>query len=564
MRLGKSKNRFFKGLTLIEVTLAMTITVVIFLAIVPIFYVVRKGWDSKEADAEVLQSGRILIDHINRTLSQAAEITVVSAPTNDVGHIVFVANDGNSMEYTTGAGCVTYGLAGTTQYLAGLVTKIYYACYDGNDFVHHVDANSTTAVKTIRVVNVRATVTHPTKSGHEKNFETTVYLRTKYSDVSRLVGVYQKTTKSLGANRLTPAIAQIDSTHYIYAYRASGDKGYAAILTVNTTDWSITEGAAKLFDANSCYDPAIVQVDPNHYLCVYRNNSSNRGYARVLEVNRTTWAITNRGLAIYTTDLNPNDRYGYEPALVKVDGTHCLCAYRGQTKWGCAIILEMTTPAWTVAKKAYFKYDASQGYEPALATVDGTHYLCAYGGPGDYGYAVILAVNTSTWAVTKPGSSFKYDASNGMNPALIQVNSTHYLCAYEGNSNDGFAVILAVNTGDWSVSKPASALNYEVEYDQDSGWTPSFSKVDSTHYFVAWESYQDDGAIGILIVNTSTWALSLWESVLHYVDVCAVPQLATQVDPNHFVCVYNGSGSNGYADIMERYTGGDTGGTPLP
>jgi hypothetical protein len=545
----------------------MAMMVVIFLAIVPIFYVVRKGWDSKEANAEVLQSGRVLIDHISRTLSQAAEITEVSAPVTNAGHITFIANDGNSMEYTTGAGYVTYGLAGTTQYLAGPVTQIHYACYDGNDFSKHVDANNADAVKTIRVVQIRAIVTHPTKTGHEKEFETTVYLRTKYSDVSRQVGVYQTTTKSLGSNRMTPAIAQINSTHYIYVYRASGDKGYACVLTVNTTDWSVTEGTALEFEATSCYTPALVQVDPNHYLCTFRNSSTNRGWAVVLVVNPATWTITKPQNAFqYTTNLNPNDRYGYTPALVKIDGTHCLCAYSGDASDGYAIVLTINAD-WTVTKGAYFEYDTSDGWGPDLAKVDGTHYLCAYGGSGSDGYAVILAVNTGTWAVSKPAAdpaALEYDTSNGLNPALIQVNATHYLCAYEGNSNDGFAVVLTVNTGTWKITKAAAALNYEIEYDTDSGWTPTLSKVDSRKYFCAWESYHDDGAIGIFDVNTTNWTISLWEDALHYTDTCATPALATQVDPNHFLCVYNGSGSDCCADIMERYIGGATGGSGTP
>ena len=552
-----------RGLTLIETVLAMAMMVVIFLAIVPIFYVVRKGWDSKEANAEVLQSGRVLIDHMTRTFAQAAQITAVSDACDPNSHIVFTAYDGNSMEYSWGNNCITYGLEGATHWLAGNYTSIRYTCYDGNDFNTPIDHEDPNAVATARVVKVNATLTHPTKSGHEKEFETTVYLRTKFSDATREVGVYQETTKLLGANRLTPAIAQIDSTHYIYAYRGSTDKGYASILTVNTTDWSITEGAAKLFDANSCYTPAIVQVDPNHYLCVYRNNSSNKGWARVLEVNRTTWAITNKGLTMYNVTSGGSstpDKVGHEPALVKVDGTHCLCAYRGDAGDGYAIIFEMTAPAWTVAGKGYFEYDGSDGKTPALVQVDATHYLCAYGGSGDNGYAVILAVNTGTWAVSKPAAApaeLEYDGSNGLNPALIQINSTKYLCAYEGNQNDGYAVVLNVNTSTWAITKAAVVFNYDVEYDVDSGWTPELSKVNSTEYLCAWESYGDDGAAGILVVDANTWTLSLWQDTIHFTDTCATPSLATQIDSQHFICLYNGSGTYIYANIFEIYLGGD-------
>jgi type II secretory pathway pseudopilin PulG len=564
------KNRFSAGMTLVETVIAVAMTVIIFLAIVPIFYAVRKGWDLKEADAEVLQSGRVLIDHISRTLSQAAEITEVGAPCTNQGHIVFIANDGNSMEYTTGASYVTYGPAGQTQYLAGPVTQIHFACYDGNDFSKHVDANNADAVKTIRMIQVLATVTHPTKTGHEKDFATTVYLRTKYSDVLRGVGVYDKTNTRLTFDDeiYEPVLAQIDTTHYLCAYRGGGSDGFAGVLTVNTTDWSVTKTDPCEFDPANGFEPALAKIDPNHYLCAYRG-TSNRGYAVVLDVNSTTWKVkragTGYGLAptMYTTDGSGKDRYGYEPALVKIDGTHYLCAYRGDAGDGYAIILTVNTTTWAITKGTYYEYETSDGKAPALAQVDATHYLCAYGGPGDDGFAVILIPDTGAGTITK-GTAFEYDTSNGLKPALIQINSTKYLCAYEGNSNDGYAVVLSVNTGTWAITKAAAVLNYEIEYDTDSGWTPTFSKLNSTQYFCVWESYQDDGAAGIFVVDANTWTLSLWEDATHFTDTCAKPELATQIDPNHFLCVYQGSGTYAYADIFERYRGGATGGTPEP
>ena len=551
-----------RGLTLIETVLAMAMMVVIFLAIVPIFYVVRKGWDSKEANAEVLQSGRVLIDHMTRTFAQAAQITAVSDACDPNSHIVFTAYDGNSMEYSWGNNCITYGLEGATHWLAGNYTSISYTCYDGNDFNTPIDHEDPNAVATARVVKVNATLTHPTKSGHEKEFETTVYLRTKISDASKGVGLYEVEGAEtlLGDTMTAPAVVQIDSTHYLYAYRGEGDDGYARVLTVNNTDWSASLNDPCEFDPANCYDQTVVRIDPNHYLCAFRKSSvSNRGYAVVLEVNRSTWKVK-RASAVteYTTYVNGADKSGYNPALIQVDATHYLCAYKGDAGHGYAIIIELSRGAtWTITKKTYFEYyETADGMTPALAQVDSTHYLCAYGGSGNNGFAVILIVNTGTWAVTK-GTAFEYDTANGLNPALIQINSTKYLCAYEGNQNDGYAVVLNVNTSTWAITKAAVVFNYDVEYDVDSGWTPELSKVNSTEYLCAWESYGDDGAAGILVVDANTWTLSLWQDTIHFTDTCATPSLATQIDSQHFICLYNGSGTYIYANIFEIYLGGD-------
>ena len=106
-----------KGLTLVEIIIALAMMGIIFAAIVPLFGQIRNSWDSKQAAAETLQNGRILIDHMNNNLSKAARITAVSDPSQTVGYIEFMDNDANDLRYdvnsTTGyvdAGGTFHGL----------------------------------------------------------------------------------------------------------------------------------------------------------------------------------------------------------------------------------------------------------------------------------------------------------------------------------------------------------------------------------------------------------------------------------------------------------------------
>ena len=73
-------------MTILEVVIAMTIITIIFAAVVPQFRAIYNSWDSKQANAEVLQNGRVLIDHINRNLSKAVKITAVSGSAETDGH----------------------------------------------------------------------------------------------------------------------------------------------------------------------------------------------------------------------------------------------------------------------------------------------------------------------------------------------------------------------------------------------------------------------------------------------------------------------------------------------
>jgi type II secretory pathway pseudopilin PulG len=77
------------ALTLLEMVMALAMMAIVFAAIVPLFRQIRDGWDSKQAAAETLQNGRILIDHMNRNLAKAVKITAVSDSSEPNGYIEF-------------------------------------------------------------------------------------------------------------------------------------------------------------------------------------------------------------------------------------------------------------------------------------------------------------------------------------------------------------------------------------------------------------------------------------------------------------------------------------------
>jgi len=88
-----------------------------------------------------------------------------------------------------------------------------------------------------------------------------------------------------------------------------------------------------------------------------------------------------------------------------------------------------------------YEFDTQKGQTPALSKIDDTHYLCSYAGSGDDGWTVVLTADPTTWAITK-GTSLEYDTSKGKVPALEKIDNNHHLCAYQGNNDDGWSVVL--------------------------------------------------------------------------------------------------------------------------
>ena len=108
----------------------MAIMAIVFAAILPQFRAILNSWDSKQASAEILQNGRVLIDHLNHNLTEAARITAVSNFGETAGYLEFEDNDGNTLRYDVDANnYVEFGLVGDLYELAGRlhVAKVHIA-----------------------------------------------------------------------------------------------------------------------------------------------------------------------------------------------------------------------------------------------------------------------------------------------------------------------------------------------------------------------------------------------------------------------------------------------------
>jgi len=165
-----------RAMTLLEMVLAMSITAVIFAALLPQFRVVLNSWATREGGAESLQNARVLIDHFNRNLSKAAKVTAVSDSTTTSGYIEYEDAAGDTFRYDVGGGnYVQFGEVNDVYDLAGPVSKLQFTCYDACDL--DTALSPITDANLIHFVEAEATLTNPTAMGQDKTFTTSVFLR---------------------------------------------------------------------------------------------------------------------------------------------------------------------------------------------------------------------------------------------------------------------------------------------------------------------------------------------------------------------------------------------------
>jgi len=235
--------------------------------------------------------------------------------------------------------------------------------------------------------------------------------------------------------QMRPALAKIDNGHYLCIYADKFDDGQAVVLTVDTGTWEITKETPLEYDTDHAGTPALAKIDDGHYLCAYADKFDD-GQAMVLTVDAGDWTISGG------TKFEYDDTQAQDAALAQIDATHYLCAYTGTLADGWALVMTVHTGTWTVSGGPRFEFDGSDGKSPALSQIDSSRYLCAYTGLGFDGWATVLVVDPNTWTVGGLGTRIEFDTTQGMWPALARIDPNNHLCVYEDSDSDGKAVVL--------------------------------------------------------------------------------------------------------------------------
>jgi len=519
----------------------MALLGIIFAAILPQFRAIFNSWDSKQASAEILQNARILVDHFNLNLGKAVRITSVSTADDTQGYINFEDAQGNALQYgySSGNGYVQFGEVGNLSDLAGPVSMLRFTCYDACDLAAPI-----TDATIIRSVKMDVEFPNTSALGQSKTFGAQTYIRTNYQEDDAGWGLGMASPSMLEYDALNgenPALAQIDSAHYLCAYTGDGSDGWACVLEINPGTWSVTKKSQVEFDIQDCLKPALVKIDDGHYLCVYGGNS-NLGSAVILTVGSAPGYVVSAG-AISNYDAVQ----GLEPAVVKMEDNHYLCAYRGPDDDGWAVVLNVASGSYTISANTAFEFDTNNGLEPVLVQVDASNYLCAYRGPNDDGWSAVLRVNPAGWGISKV-ASFEFDTQECAQPDLVEVQSGYYLCAYTGPGTDGWAVILAVNPSSYAIGKGTP-----FEFDSQNGETPALNRIDDSSYICAYTTNGNKGQAVILLVEQGSWNITAEEPYEYERGQHRQAALA-RIDGGHCLVVYCGAQTDGFACVLRTAT----------
>lgn len=292
--------------------------------------------------------------------------------------------------------------------------------------------------------------------------------------------------------------AEIDDTHFINFWRGGASSyGYAQVFTVNTSTWAVTTANASLnFTPTTVAYNSCVKVDANHFINFWQDVSSGDGFVQSFTVNTTTWAVTTANSALeFETDNNLFN------TCCQIDATHYLNFWQGVDADGFAQVFTVNTTTWAVTTAASsLEFDTRDFKRPSRTlAIDANHFIISWGGNNNYIYSQVFAVNTSTWAVTTAGSIFTVTTQifNYYRSDLAPIDDNHFLISFAGADDDGYAQVLAVNTSTWAVTTAAAAL----EYDTQEGNFPCLAQIDTSHFINFWSGVDSDGFVQTFAVE---------------------------------------------------------------
>ena len=180
---------------------------------------------------------------------------------------------------------------------------------------------------------------------------------------------------------------------------------------------------------------------------------------QAFNVNRNTGAVTAIGSAV---DIEPGTAGSIVNgmSLVMIDASNFAVFWVGAGSDGFAQLFDLDATGNISANGSAIEYDIDTGTWPASVLMDSTHILTTWTGASIDGFAAIFTVNTGTGSISLTGTPFEFDTSDYTFGSLAKLSDTKAIVFYRGAFIDGFARVLDINTSTWAVTAAGDAFEY--------------------------------------------------------------------------------------------------------
>lgn len=342
------------------------------------------------------------------------------------------------------------------------------------------------------------------------------------------------------------------ATRIIVAWNGGTNiQGYVQAFDVNASTGAITAIGTKLSvdgTTNNMGRSAIVKFNDTKFVLVWRDGTAANMKARVFSVD-SSGNITTAG-AIKTVSSLTN-----LPNACMIDSTRLLVTGSGSGNDGYAIVLTVNTSTWAITEpNAEIEFDTNNytGTYKSLEKVDSTHFLTCWNDGG--AEAMILTVNASTSAITAESAGILSPVTNSANPeASISLtpldNDNHFLVTFLGSLADGYAQVIEVNKSTWAVTNVGTGFQLTTS---NLDFVTA-TKLDNTHVIVFYSDNGNTKSFGRVLEISNSWVVTAAGAALEFEAYSAqYPYAATLTDDFRAVCAWsNPSDDDGFIQAFD-------------
>jgi len=141
-----------KGITLVEIIIAVAISSLVILIVYSMFLTGKEAYQKGEANAEVLQNGRVSLERMTREIRQAQDVvTDLTSPADQIefhdGHLTFATEE--DLVQGAGASTITFNATASAQddYYENMFVRLYKGGYE--EFKKIIDYDGSTKIATV-------------------------------------------------------------------------------------------------------------------------------------------------------------------------------------------------------------------------------------------------------------------------------------------------------------------------------------------------------------------------------------------------------------------------------
>jgi hypothetical protein len=315
----------------------------------------------------------------------------------------------------------------------------------------------------------------------------------------------------------------------------------------------ITQHAPTAFGLLPESFSTIAPIDASHFLATYRlvpgawsACADSPAYATILTANTTTGTVW-AGHAILLSGLFAafyNGGTFLSGALQPMDATrmvfvHAGCTDAGNPGQGYAEVLTLDLAGDNVSHGAPLVFDSIWDAWNAVIKVDDTHVLIAYQTTNTRGVAAVLTVSGSTLALSA-SQSFGAD---GQGHSLAAISTNRFLDTYKGSGGHGAARVITVGLSPISVQLGAEqTFDDSVAYSSGSLWAVG-NQTFLVVYGVDASASEHHGKAALLRVDAVADTVSVLASlsdlpIAPVSDTSSATVRAVPVGDNYFLATY--------------------------